>query len=102
MLSGTAMTRCSARSARFRLESRSYCITAIWIGINVRVRQTVLAFNTDTSIQFRHLRYPGPEAIPPKLVKLFGLIELLYSVGARNFMFIDIPPTNRAPASEYA
>ncbi|EKM55345.1 carbohydrate esterase family 16 protein [Phanerochaete carnosa HHB-10118-sp] len=54
----------------------------IWIGIN-------------------DCGYSGPDAVPPKLVKLFGLIELLYSVGARNLMLIDIPPMDRSPAMRY-
>ncbi|EJD52433.1 hypothetical protein AURDEDRAFT_55487 [Auricularia subglabra TFB-10046 SS5] len=33
-----------------------------------------------------------------QLEKLFALQEQLYAVGARNFVFIDVPPVNRFPA----
>ncbi|KDQ61223.1 carbohydrate esterase family 16 protein [Jaapia argillacea MUCL 33604] len=29
--------------------------------------------------------------------RLFGQMELLYTAGARNFLFLTVPPTNRAP-----
>ena len=31
---------------------------------------------------------------------LLGLQEVLYETGARNFMFIDVPPMHRAPCSK--
>lgn len=31
---------------------------------------------------------------------LFSLQEDLYNAGARNFLFIDVPPINRSPACE--
>ena len=34
------------------------------------------------------------------LQKLFQLQEELYHVGARNFLFIDVPPIHRSPAGE--
>lgn len=33
--------------------------------------------------------------------KLFELQEYLYNAGARNFLFIDLPPIERSPAGEY-
>lgn len=44
--------------------------------------------------------YSGPSGIPPKVGKLFGLLELLYGKGARNFLLIDLPPIHRSPAGK--
>lgn len=30
--------------------------------------------------------------------KILGLQEELYNVGARNFLFVDVPPIHRSPA----
>lgn len=62
-----------------RIWSANDTLFAIWVGIN-------------------DCGYSGPDRIPPKLVKLFSLVDLLYSAGARHFMLIDIPPINRSPA----
>lgn len=37
--------------------------------------------------------------IPATLTTLFNLQESLYTAGARNFLFINVPPMNRAPFS---
>ena len=39
------------------------------------------------------------EDITKDMVKLIDLQELLYDAGARNFLFVNVPPTNRAPFS---
>jgi hypothetical protein len=33
---------------------------------------------------------------------LFDLQKTLYGAGARNFLFIDVPPMDRSPAGNYA
>lgn len=33
---------------------------------------------------------------------LFDLQKTLYGAGARNFLFIDVPPIDRYPAGNYA
>ncbi|KAI0798000.1 hypothetical protein C8Q75DRAFT_29356 [Abortiporus biennis] len=38
------------------------------------------------------------ESVDEALQKLFSAQETLYGTGARNFLFIDVPPTYRAPA----
>ena len=37
------------------------------------------------------------EDIPATLDELFEEQELLYQAGARNFLFIDVPPIHRSP-----
>lgn len=35
------------------------------------------------------------------IAELFGNQEKLYEAGARNFLFINLPPIDRAPACEH-
>jgi len=69
-LPGPNKTHYSVRS----LDGRINAVT--WVGIN-----DLLRFY-DTNQQ---------------LTKLFELQDLLYQTGARNFLFFNIPPYNRAP-----
>lgn len=40
---------------------------------------------------------PDVAMVTQLLGTLFELQEQLYAVGARNFLFIDLPPMNRTP-----
>ena len=47
-----------------------------------------------------HFRYKSEESyMREKLGKLFEVQTVLYDVGARNFLFIDVPPLHRTPAA---
>lgn len=41
------------------------------------------------------------EAIEETQQKLFDLQQELYEEGARNFLFIDVPPMEKTPACEF-
>jgi len=41
-------------------------------------------------------RAPGPHEQVVK--RLLGAIDLLYEIGARNFLLIDVPPIDKSPA----
>jgi phospholipase/lecithinase/hemolysin len=57
---------------------------AIWIGINDLVNS--------------YLGDEQPSEINPDVIDRYQeLVEELYDVGARNFLFINVPPVNRAP-----
>lgn len=43
----------------------------------------------------------GGANIPASMTTLFNLQESLYNAGARNFLFINVPPMSRAPFSMY-
>ncbi|TFY78622.1 hypothetical protein EWM64_g5392 [Hericium alpestre] len=58
---------------------------AIWIGIN-DVGDS-FAWTNVTQIGFHKVL----------MAKLFGQVEDLYEKGARSFLFLTVPPTNRAP-----
>jgi len=49
-----------------------------------------------TWVGINDLAYPGE--IRSVMTQLFTVQERLYDAGARNFMFIDIPPIDRSPA----
>jgi hypothetical protein len=38
--------------------------------------------------------------ITPKIATLFAAQDMLYSAGARNFLFIDVPPLYMSPIGE--
>jgi len=65
--------------------SSSNSLFAIWIGIN-DVGNSV-GWTNITQFEF----------YDTLMTRLFGQVEDLYSKGARSFMFITVPPTDRAP-----
>ncbi|KZV65632.1 carbohydrate esterase family 16 protein [Peniophora sp. CONT] len=58
---------------------------AVWIGIN----------DVGNSYAWTNVTQHGFQQT--LMNRLFGQIELLYDAGARNFLFLTVPPTNRAP-----
>jgi hypothetical protein len=64
-------------------------IFASWIGINDINWQSVL-FSADHTSNFH-------KTFPPRMDLYFQLMGSLYNTGARNFLFINMPPLNRAP-----
>ena len=62
------------------LDLNSYKIV-IWVGIN------------DCGMRFNPIR---------QLSGLFTLHDQLYNVGARNFVYFNVPPTDRSPAGVLA
>lgn len=65
--------------------SASDTLFITWIGIND------CALNVFSS-------HDPSVAMGKSVEELFALQEELYQAGARNFLFIDVPPTNRFPA----
>lgn len=45
-----------------------------------------------------NLKYSWSTKHDEAMAKLYNLQEELYSAGARNFLFIDVPPIARSPA----
>ncbi|TFK46654.1 hypothetical protein OE88DRAFT_1714903 [Heliocybe sulcata] len=58
---------------------------AVWIGIN------------DVGNSWAWTNISQPEFYTVLMNRLFGQVEELYSSGARSFLFLTVPPTNRAP-----
>ncbi|KLO19201.1 hypothetical protein SCHPADRAFT_865460 [Schizopora paradoxa] len=58
---------------------------AIWIGIN----------DVGNSFAWTNVTQAGFHAV--LMARLFGQVEDLYEKGARSFLFLTVPPTNRAP-----
>jgi hypothetical protein len=48
----------------------------------------------------RGLRSKEPQATERAVDQLFNLVLDLYEVGARNFLFVDVPPIERSPAGK--
>jgi hypothetical protein len=70
-----------SKNSLFSNPQRVLCLPSVtWIGIN------------DMGVGFR------PQQ---QLTTLFKLQEWLYEAGARYFIFINIPPTDRSPAGLY-
>lgn len=44
------------------------------------------------------IRYATEETVPLYIGTLFELQEDLFEDGARNFLFIDVPPVHRSPS----
>lgn len=63
----------------------SNSLFAFWIGIN------------DVGNSFPWTNITQPEFYPILLKRLESQLELLYRSGARSFLFLTVPPTNRAP-----
>ncbi|OCH93835.1 hypothetical protein OBBRIDRAFT_724015 [Obba rivulosa] len=59
---------------------------AIWIGIN-DVGNSFSWTNVTSQSEFHHVL----------MERLFSQVEILYQDGARSFLFLTVPPTNRAP-----
>ena len=72
-----------------------------WIGINDCAR-----LSNPSSIPISDRSNPtsrslnSDQAIEQVQKKLFDLEQELYLEGARNFLFIDVPPIHKSPASE--
>ncbi|KAI0259162.1 hypothetical protein BC834DRAFT_642901 [Gloeopeniophorella convolvens] len=58
---------------------------AFWIGIN----------DVGNSFGWTNVTQSGFHQVLMK--RLFGQVELLFEAGARSFLFLTVPPTNRAP-----
>ncbi|EPQ57768.1 hypothetical protein GLOTRDRAFT_56205 [Gloeophyllum trabeum ATCC 11539] len=65
--------------------SSSDSLFAIWIGIN------------DVGNSWDWTNVTQPAFYDVLMNRLFGQMEDLYSAGARSFLFLTVPPTNRAP-----
>ncbi|KAH9917447.1 uncharacterized protein B0H18DRAFT_37146 [Fomitopsis serialis] len=64
----------------------SNSLFAIWIGIN------------DVGNSYAWTNVTSQPAFHTILMdRLFSQVEILYGAGARNFLFLTVPPTNRAP-----
>ncbi|GJE87031.1 carbohydrate esterase family 16 protein [Phanerochaete sordida] len=59
---------------------------AVWIGIN-DVGNSYAWANVTSQSEFHHVL----------MSRLFSQVEKLYDSGARSFLFLTVPPTNRAP-----
>ena len=72
-----------------------------WIGINDCAR-----LSNPSNIPISDRSNPisrslnSDQAIEQVQKELFDLEQELYLEGARNFLFIDVPPINKSPASE--
>ena len=42
--------------------------------------------------------YIDVEGVPARLTKLFKLMSTVYDTGARNFLFVNIPPMELSPS----
>ncbi|KZT23977.1 carbohydrate esterase family 16 protein [Neolentinus lepideus HHB14362 ss-1] len=58
---------------------------AVWIGIN------------DVGNSWSWTNVSQPAFYTVLMNRLFGQVESLYDAGARSFLFLTVPPTNRAP-----
>ncbi|KAH8117025.1 GDSL lipase/esterase [Phellopilus nigrolimitatus] len=65
--------------------SSNNSLFAIWIGIN----------DVGDSFDFTNVTQVGFHKV--LMARLFGQVEDLYEKGARSFLFLTVPPTNRAP-----
>ena len=61
-------------------------------------RPQTLPISDCSNLIFRSLN--SDDAIEDTQRKLFGLQQELYDSGARNFLFIDVPPMETSPACE--
>ncbi|PSR77583.1 hypothetical protein PHLCEN_2v7773 [Hermanssonia centrifuga] len=65
--------------------SSSNSLFAIWIGIN----------DVGNSFSWTNVTQSGFHRV--LMNRLFSQVEILYEGGARSFLFLTVPPTNRAP-----
>lgn len=69
--------------------SSNSSIFATWIGIN-DINWCSLLFTRTPDVPFS-------ECLPSRMDSYFNLMENLYTTGARNFFFVNMPPLQRAP-----
>jgi len=66
---------------------------ATWIGINdIKYAFNQTQVHSELTVNNSANAQPGPS-----MTSLFNLMDTLYTQGARNFLFVNVPPFDRAP-----